>query len=678
MKCESIMSKIYPSYYWSDSDPPSSITSLVHILDIAVISYVGAHLPRDWFPDKVISAPSNKGYPRFCFKQRSFKCLDSFLSGCKAWVCHRLPEAHLIPSTPKSFEPELYLATDAATFADIWGPMWSEKYFIDNDYIWRYRVGSGVLVAWKSDDEKTSRTANHYSNYPPLLASNERLCHWISDRDYNQDHQRKSISEHPLRRDDILVIGAGEILKPNVNCSCNRVATKQKLRDGGFFHEPQTSNKRRYIESETVLAQVGWSGISAGLQINYKIRERTWKQVIVERWKNEPERRVPRILEYWLGVEVSMCTQNARRRRLISLLGSKTMNQFLKTLSLNWKSKECKEAFFAAIENPDHKTFGHVWEAHPDWQPDFGKAVGYCLDVLAESGTSEGGLKAFWIPEYAMEIMVELKSKDHTWAEFLKDSSACCAMAVFEDTCLEVTEPWGRSCQDTFCKAGASASLKSSHAGKHRADHALPQGASAFETAIVLNRNCLPPGLVHCAKPWDLSSLSYGEKLAFGENGGFKVIAPIDSTSLLVTWKAELNLNRLLRRNSTKYHHEYIRDENYEDEPLRVIVLSRPNRLSLNDVSLSDIRKGKLPARNVPRVMAVDSSTIDISAIKKATSLTGDEHKIKNDAVLLKDLSTVNGVELKVDGKIDASLNGVESTEKAIQPVVVQASPVVA
>jgi len=368
-----------------------------------------------------------------------------------------------------------------------------------------------------------------------------------------------------------------------------------------------------------------------------------------------------------------MCTQNARRQRLISLLGSKTMNQFLKTLSLSWKSKECKEAFFAALENPDHKTFGRLWEAHPDWQPDFGKAIGCCLDVLAESGTTEGGLKAFWVPEYAMEAMVELRSRDHTWTEFLKDSSTSCTMAIFEDTCLEVSEPWGRSCQNPSCKTGPTNSSISSRTGKNRSDDSSPRSASAFETAVMLNRNCLPPGIVHSAKPWDLSSLSYGAKLAFGENGSFKIIAPIDSTSLLVTWKVELNLNRLLKRNSTKHHHEYIRDEDYEDEPLRVIVLSRPNRTTLNDLSLSEIKKGKLPVRSVPRMIATASF-----ATKEETCTTVSEHRIENGTIHPNKLSTVNGVEIKLKGRSDQSSNARASTEKATQPVLVQTSHTIA
>jgi hypothetical protein len=276
-----------------------------------------------------------------------------------------------------------------------------------------------------------------------------------------------------------------------------------------------------------------------------------------------------------------------------------------------------------------------------------------------------------------MEAMVELRSKDHTWTEFLKDSSVSCTLAVFEDTCLEVSQPWGRSCQNSSCKTGVS--TKSTHTGKNQGGDALPRGASAFETAVMLNKNCLPPRLLHSPRPWDISSLSHGEKLVFGANGSFKVIAPLDSTSLLVTWKAELNLPRLLRRNSTnKHHHEYIRDENYEDEPIRVVVLSRPKGLTLNDVPLSDIRKGKLPVRTIPRVLATDSYVSNVSVTKKATSLKVDEHKIENGTIHLKELSTVKVVELKIGGRNDQSSNARESTEKGIQPVLVQASQVVA
>jgi hypothetical protein len=142
-----------------------------------------------------------------------------------------------------------------------------------------------------------------------------------------------------------------------------------------------------------------------------------------------------------------MCTQNARRQRLITLLGSDTMQRYLHGLSMNWSNVECKKEFFAALGNEDHTTFRALWESHEDWRPDLGKAIGYCLQALADTGTNSKGLDVFWIPEPAFESMVTLEADVHTWIGLLKDSQDRCTMAVFNTVCLELSKDWAKSCR---------------------------------------------------------------------------------------------------------------------------------------------------------------------------------------------------------------------------------------
>jgi hypothetical protein len=355
------------------------------------------------------------------------------------------------------------------------------------------------------------------------------------------------------------------------------------------------------------------------------------------------------------------------------------MKQFIKTLSLRWISKECQEAFFSALGSPDYKEFGRLWDSHPDWQLDFGKAISCCLDVLAESGTTDCGLKAFWIPEYALEAMAELKSKDHTWVDFLKDSSVCCTMAVFEDTCLEIERPWGRCCQNTVsteeCEDTLGSQSEFSHSGKSPNNEFQATGGSGFETSIILNKTCLPRGLgpqpkvqdettaVDSGNQWDISSISYGEKLTFGKEGAFKIIAPISHTSLLVTWKANYNIFSPLKRKSAERHHyEYIRDEELENNPIRVFVLSRSRSPG---IGISRTKQGKLPATNVSWMSRKDSP-----ATNKISVLAEEVPRLRKDAVDIRTVTVVNGEESEQDRQKDGrvALNTVES-------VLLQSSP---
>jgi hypothetical protein len=64
--------------------------------------------------------------------------------------------------------------------------------------------------------------------------------------------------------------------------------------------------------------------------VTYKRRKgQNIKDTLVERWRNTKNRN-PGKLEAFYGVEVSLCTHNARRRRLLELLNSTTMRKYLK------------------------------------------------------------------------------------------------------------------------------------------------------------------------------------------------------------------------------------------------------------------------------------------------------------------------------------------------------------
>lgn len=320
----------------------------------------------------------------------------------------------------------------------------------------------------------------------------------------------------------------------------------------------------RFLESEAVSIAVGPPYAKGGVQRTYKRRGQTWKEAWIKDWKNSPEGRNVRILEYRFGVEVSACTYNARRRRLITLLGSKTMLNYLRNGSLIWQDSECEAQFYAALESSDHRAFRTLYQSQRDWQPDLGKAVTYCLDALAETGTSGKGLDSLWIPGSEPGQRVNVAIREHSWVGFLKDTENCCTMAILEDNCLELpnlNEMSARQCQNRRIPNFTS-------------DSGQVVTNSVLETAFLLNQSSVPETmrLVHCHGPngsssrhsyrWRTSALEPGKRFHFGENGQLIFLQSLGSGQILANWKSTWALQEILQRQShEKRHREYIRDE---------------------------------------------------------------------------------------------------------------------
>ncbi len=272
--------------------------------------------------------------------------------------------------------------------------------------------------------------------------------------------------------------------------------------------------------------------------------ERTWKEFIIETWKNDPRRRVARILEFWLGVEVSMCTRNARRQRLITLLGSDTMQTYLKSLSLEWTDPQCETEFYAALSNTDYTAFRTLWDSHVDWRSDLGAAIVCCLDALVTTGGENGDLQALWVPEAAFECIVTLSHNEHSWTRFLKDTRDSCTLAVFNVACLQHTGIPKKHLASS-CQSSRPTKFQSS---LQNADP--PAGKTLLQTSIIINKEFLPHGInlntyhrrdgsVGTYKQcWNVKTLALRQDFGFGEKGILEVIHNLGSTQVLTLWKS--------------------------------------------------------------------------------------------------------------------------------------------
>ncbi len=243
----------------------------VHVLDIAVLSYAGAH--TRYFSTTNLRSFTIPGpfleKQHFTFRRRSFLCLDDFLGGKEACV---LEWYH--PEMAQPYLPALYLSTDATTFADIWGPMWKTCALQDgqaqSDHILHYNVGNGVILPWSlpSSESQTSISCR----------KGEVFCHWMSDKNIGEIGDLVGSSGVPLQPRDILLIGAMNKLQYNTECTVSTSAVKQQLRKTNSLFEFGTMKSTRVLESESVQVQVGPSYVKGSLQRSYKRRGITWKE----------------------------------------------------------------------------------------------------------------------------------------------------------------------------------------------------------------------------------------------------------------------------------------------------------------------------------------------------------------------------------------------------------------
>ncbi|KAK2599043.1 hypothetical protein QQS21_005510 [Conoideocrella luteorostrata] len=571
----------------------------VQILDLAVASYATAHVGDLQFKSFELHGLLPQ---QLLFRQRSFQCLEGFLSGNKAWVLEKQDV-----SNRSSEEPKLYVSTKAETFADIWGPMWrSSLEGPESSDGFQYWVGNGVILPWSHQSSETDSQL--------IIHDHEVLCHWMSCTNSPKINDSPGTRGQPIKHDSTLLIGAGTRLSSK-DCGLSINIVKQQLKDAGLLHIPGTIPRAKHLDAENYTLQGSWSGVTVGAQRSYKIRERTWKQTLVEAWKNDPESRNPQWLEQFLGVEVSACTLNARRRRLISIIGSQTMRKYLESCSVRWVSQECREAFFKSLEPADHTAFYRLWrehEADDGWRKSMGKAISLCLDVLSETGDKSRGFDIFWVHGTpAGQSMVTLSPSEHTWVGFLKDSPDCCTMAVFENVCLEMDKYAVRRCRKIM-----------------ETETAISATYTVLQTKICFNEDLVAirkARLYNASNsPYNyrcrLSSLEPDARFSFGENGRLcriPVSTNADRDLLLMKWKPPnmLHVAASLFGNARVQHHEYLVDEQLETSPVDVIIFSSKGGFSQahhmrEKTPVPPIRK-RSPTRHVQMGQMLDSQPIN-------------------------------------------------------------------
>lgn len=644
-ECESMLITMG---FWSYHTLPESFPNIwnltVQSLQLCVLSYSGAHIQR--FDQTLIGvdiesfqlpimikyqdatlqeiASTSRAYSlhEVRLQRRQLQCLDQLLGGYQPWVFHQV----LIAQEIVDLTEPLHLSTSIESLTDLWGPSWKVLRNSDPERIQQYNIGNGSIVPWSHSPAQPSCAA---------LGAGEVYCHWISSRDWNEQLVEKNQSSLPrkhLLSTDTLLIGASIQFGLNVNQDCSSslerlLRIKTSLDGQGALRNPKTFRSKRYVDSQAVQVSGTALGVISGTGIiTYKRRVgHTMKDALVERWRHNLWS--PIDLEAFCGVEVSFCTRNARRRRLMHILASETMQNYLRTISFDWTSDACELSYFKALRSPKH--FRRFWKDHKEWHVNVGSAISICLDALEETGIDKdsGELSALWIesfdqggdsdgesdgegtdevedepstgsaliqtvgnqhgpdPMFCEEHIVTLFRSEHTWTGFLQDSEESLTVAIVGMTCLDFLHEngYGRSC------AGQRA------LGKDAKGFAVLQTSLKLNESILKNEKLTREAVDSGRKTiWEAKELKRGTSFSLGNHGTLKVLIGSTRTCpVIVEWSAikselakeikNVAINeKLLGRNAERHHCEYIRDS-VEVQPLPVLVISKSTKVMFSE-----------------------------------------------------------------------------------------------
>ncbi|KAG4431687.1 hypothetical protein IFR05_012832 [Cadophora sp. M221] len=633
--CLRILSSMdFSTYLLLNDSRPIIWECTFQCLDLAVLSYAGAHIKR-FDLDHVGTDISSFEIPRrfvyhdqtlrelcsspvpsvIIMRRRQFQCLDKFLGEAQPWVFHQ--------DFCNLGSQRLCLSTTIGALSDIWGPSWKIIRDTEPEHIQQVDIGNGAILPWSI---LTDRSEPKVETRP-----SEVFCHWISFKNWDNAEIEGNLSCLPrpyFVESDVLLVGAesdfGLVHNPNCLPSTERLLSiKTNLEQEGALRTPNTFRTRRYVDSHAVQVQGSAMGfISASGTVTYKRQiGQTMKGALVERWKHNL--RNPMDLEAFSGVEISLCTRNARRRRLLHLLGSPTMHNYLRGISFNWISEASEYAYLKALRSPKH--FRRFWNGlTPDHLDNVGDAISKCLDALEETGIDDDSreLRGLWVesfdtegdsdgesdngsddydkltaptaPPYTAvtqahtnffeEWVVTLFKSEHTWTGFLEDSEESLTMAILGTACLDFDHGgYGRRCCQSQVKPASSTKAIT--------------GYPALQTSLQINSSLLNDSKLKLelvskrqTTVWNAKELKKGTTFCLGNHGSLKVLTAAARTCpVIMEWsgvKSEtvkevknISINeKLLGRPKEKHHREYIRGK-WEEKPLPVLVLSKSNKV---------------------------------------------------------------------------------------------------
>lgn len=377
--------------------------------------------------------------------------------------------------------------------------------------------------------------------YDMFFESDEFPCHFSVDA---QDFLSHSPGfSQPTR--PYLMIGHGlpSSLKHQKDCQ----TSLETGLEGLALQSATTQKPFTYKDASSFNVALGYGGAQASWSTQFKTNPGVRaKESLLLRWSLEPKFRNPRLLLLWYGLEVSLCTRNARRCRLLDLLRSEPMIHYLSLVYRpDLEGTDYKTILLNALKSSNPYDFIELYDHHPEWQAELGTVVARCLNILKESGVNKkGDLGAFAFIEkfHDSEQLVILPKKDHSWIGLLQDSSDMATFALASYRCFGYRPTPGQKCR--------------------RKDRLLTGSKSVLETSYTVSKRSNLNDLI--------VTMSLGDRLAMANNGRFKIQRLSSRGILLGTWRVRL-IPQVFSRSD-----ENFQERREDGEPtIRVFVASR-------------------------------------------------------------------------------------------------------
>ncbi|KAH8759540.1 hypothetical protein F5882DRAFT_479504 [Hyaloscypha sp. PMI_1271] len=373
------------------------------------------------------SGSLERGIIAFC--RRTLKCLNGFLGGEQVWVLHGC-------DTDPMDCTELWLSTTPDTFADIWGPMWTVTNNGKPDEILRYDLEHGSVVPTDPTPENCERVVE--------ATSNEDICHWISNNELQELERTSDLTSLPQITRPRLLIGAGvHSITRNPVCSCNLTDAKHDFESSGYLRFPGSSPGKWVTDSRTVGTTAGGASVGAPtIQYSHTMKNTRvpTKEAFYKRWKNSsPDLRPWPCLLLRFGLQVSICTRNGRKVRLVDLLAGDTMRAYLNTHPTY--AQETWRVEFEQMLDTNPTRLGTFIAGLPRPKRKYmEKYISDCLEMLVHTGIGRGNdqFVALWVLN-GQAWEVAFPHGYHEWTGFAEESSF-----VVLEKCLE--NKFGRRC----------------------------------------------------------------------------------------------------------------------------------------------------------------------------------------------------------------------------------------
>jgi hypothetical protein len=402
------------------------------LADLALVSYVGSHgvrFDRDYLKSElssIVVQGRNGGSLNFDCTVRQLACLDGFLDHEKAWVFQCSVATRTDPSPQSKECPPLFILTRMEDFADIWGPVWPISVGEQSpELIKQYNVSKGVIC--------------RISDGVDWSIKNAVRCHWYNWPSFQRRRASTLLSRVKplyLKKDDLLLIGTR--LRENRYCS---YSLNDFERDYGHEMGVLGSEDSRW-EPDSRSVGLSFSHI-IGIAVQGTVKKRpqtSLKQLIIDKWTNNPRRANPGVLNQLLGVEISHCTGNARRVRIKDLILMDTVRSVLERQYPGWSTSTWGAAFLGALKSTDDDAVFDVWQRHYDKRPDMADLVCGVLELLDKTGRGRNGFTAGFLNNQR-ERCVIFDYRRNDWSCILQDSPLTAVYAVINGKCFECHTP---------------------------------------------------------------------------------------------------------------------------------------------------------------------------------------------------------------------------------------------